>query len=416
MELRRVVVTGIGIVSPLGNTAPQTWEALLQGRSGAGPITSFDAEGWPVRIAAEVKDFDPTNFIAPKDVKKMDQFVHYALAAAEEALGDAGLTIDESNRNEIGVYIGSGIGGLPVIEQQYEKMAGSDSPWKKFSPFFIPSLIVNMASGQVSIKFGARGPNSATCTACSTGCHAIGDSFKIIQRGDARAMICGGTESVVTPLAVGGFAASRALSRRNDEPERASRPFDAERDGFVIGEGAGILLLEDLESATKRGAKIYAEVAGYGMSGDAFHMTAPSEDGDGPMRVMANAVRDAGIAPEQVDYINAHGTSTPPGDRIEVLAVKKAFGEHAYKLAISSTKSMTGHLLGAAGGVEAAITALSVSEQKAPPTINYEVPDPECDLDFIPGKSREMEINYALSNSFGFGGTNAALLFKRFEQ
>ena len=369
-----------------------------------------------MQIAAEVKDFDPTNFIEVKDVKKMDRFVHYALAASEEAVGDAGLVIDEGNRNEIGVYIGSGIGGLPVIERQHEKMAGSDSPWRKFSPFFIPSLIVNMASGQVSIRFDARGPNSATCTACSTGCHAIGDSFKIIQRGDAQAMICGGAESVVTPLAVGGFAASRALSRRNDEPERASRPFDGDRDGFVIGEGAGILVLEDLENASKRGARIYAEVVGYGMSGDAFHMTAPSEDGDGPMRVMLNAIRDAGIEPEQVEYINAHGTSTPPGDRVEVLAVKKAFGEHAYKVAISSTKSMLGHLLGAAGGVEAAVTAMTVREQTAHPTINYEVQDPECDLDFVPGKRREMEINYALSNSFGFGGTNAALIFKRFEQ
>lgn len=414
MQARRVVVTGIGLVTPVGNTAHETWDALLQGRSGVTRITRFDVEGWPVQIAGEVKDFDPLQYIPQKELRRMDRFIYFAIAAALQAVEDSGLVIDESNRNEVGVYIGSGIGGLPVIERQKHKMEASEKPWKKFSPFFIPSLIVNMASGLVSIRFNARGPNSATCTACSTSCHAIGDSFKIIQRGDADAMICGGTEAVVTPLAVGGFAAARALSSRNDEPERASRPFDAQRDGFVIGEGSGIIMLEELESALKRGAKIYAEIVGYGMSGDAFHMTAPSADGDGPRRVMLNTIKDAGIEPRQVDYINAHGTSTPPGDRVEVLAIRQAFGEHADKVAVSSTKSMTGHLLGAAGGVELAVMALSIAEQKIHPTINYEFPDPECDLDFVPNKAREAKIEYALSNSFGFGGTNAAVLMKRF--
>ncbi len=414
MQARRVVVTGIGLVTPVGNTTQETWDALLQGRSGVTRITRFDVEGWPVQIAGEVKDFDPLQYIPQKELRRMDRFIYFAIAAALQAVEDSGLVIDESNRNEVGVYIGSGIGGLPVIERQKHKMEASEKPWKKFSPFFIPSLIVNMASGLVSIRFNARGPNSATCTACSTSCHAIGDSFKIIQRGDADAMICGGTEAVVTPLAVGGFAAARAISTRNDEPERASRPFDAQRDGFVIGEGSGIIMLEELESALKRGAKIYAEIVGYGMSGDAFHMTAPSADGDGPRRVMLNTIKDAGIEPRQVDYINAHGTSTPPGDRVEVLAIRQAFGEHADKVVVSSTKSMTGHLLGAAGGVELAVMALSIAEQKIHPTINYEFPDPECDLDFVPNKAREAKIEYALSNSFGFGGTNAAVMMKRF--
>ena len=329
MQARRVVVTGIGLVTPVGNTAHETWDALLQGRSGVTRITLFDVEGWPVQIAGEVKDFDPLQYIPQKELRRMDRFIYFAIAAALQAVEDSGLVIDEGNRNEVGVYIGSGIGGLPVIERQKYKMEASEKPWKKFSPFFIPSLIVNMASGLVSIRFNARGPNSATCTACSTSCHAIGDSFKIIQRGDADAMICGGTEAVVTPLAVGGFAAARALSSRNDEPERASRPFDAQRDGFVIGEGSGIIMLEELESALKRGAKIYAEIVGYGMSGDAFHMTAPSADGDGPRRVMLNTIKDAGIEPRQVDYINAHGTSTPPGDRVEVLAIRQAFARQS---------------------------------------------------------------------------------------
>lgn len=415
MEHRRVVITGIGLVTPVGNTTEETWEALVHGRSGVGAITSFDADGWPVRIAAEVKNFDPTQFLSPKEVRRMDRFIHFAIAAADQALTDSGLAVTPENRNNIGVIIGSGIGGLPVIERQHKAMDSGPNIWKKFSPFFIPSLIVNMASGQVSIRHGLRGPNSATCTACSTGCHAIGDSFKIIQRGDADAMISGGTESVITPLAVGGFTAARALSTRNDEPEKASRPFDAQRDGFVIGEGSGILVLEELGNALKRGAKIYAEVAGYGMSGDAFHITAPSEDGDGPRRVMLNAIRDAGISPEQIDYINAHGTSTPAGDRIEVMAIKQAFGDHAKKLAVSSTKSEIGHLLGAAGGVETAVSALTVARRIAHPTINYEFPDPQCDLDFVPNKAREMRINYALTNSFGFGGTNAAIVLKRFD-
>lgn len=415
MKPRRVVVTGIGLVTPVGNSAAETWDNLLAGKSGIGEITRFDTEGWPVKIAGEVKDFDPHVYIEHKDLKKMDRFIHFAIAAAEMAKADSGLEVTESNATRVGVFIGTGIGGLPIIEEQHEKLITNANGWKKISPFFIPSLIVNMASGQVSIRFGAKGPNSAVSTACSTGCHAIGDSFKIIQRGDADVMICGGTEGVITPMAVAGFAAARALSTRNDEPQRASRPFDKERDGFVMGEGSGILILEELESALKRGAKIYAEVAGYGMSADAWHITAPSEDGDGPSRVMLNAIRDGGIAPEQVDYVNTHGTATPTGDIAETKAMKRAFGDHAYKLAINSTKSLIGHLLGAAGGVECAVTALSVHAQKVHPTINQEVPDPDCDLDVVPNKSRSMEIQYALSNSFGFGGTNAALLFKRFE-
>lgn len=408
------MVTGIGLVTPVGNTTEESWNALLEGKSGVDLITRFDTSGWPVRIAAEVKDFDPLLYIEKKDVRKMDIFIQYAIGAADQAIKDAGLEINEDNSERVGVFIGSGIGGLPIIERQHAIMYTRPNGWKKISPFFIPSLIANMASGQVSIRWGARGPNSAVSTACSTGCHAIGDSFKIIQRGDADVMIAGGSESVITPLAVGGFAAARALSTRNDEPERASRPWDAERDGFVIGEGSGLLVLEELEHALNRGARIYAELVGYGMSADAFHVTAPSDDGDGPMRVMINAIKDAGIKPEQVDYINAHGTSTPVGDRIEVIAVKKAFGDHANKLAMNSTKSLIGHLLGAAGGVESAVTVFSIYEQKVHPTLNYEVPDPECDLDFVPNKAREMKIEYALTNSFGFGGTNGALLFKRF--
>lgn len=414
MNSRRVVVTGIGLVTPVGNTTEESWNALLEGKSGAGLITRFDTAGWPVRIAAEVKGFDPLQFVEKKDVRKMDIFIQYAIGAADQAIKDAGLNIKEDNSERVGVFIGSGIGGLPIIERQHAIMYTQPNGWRKISPFFIPSLIANMASGQVSIRYGARGPNSAVSTACSTGCHAIGDSFKIIQRGDADVMIAGGSESVITPLAVGGFAAARALSTRNDEPERASRPWDAERDGFVIGEGSGILVLEELEHAINRGARIYAELVGYGMSADAFHVTAPSDDGDGPMRVMLNAIKDAGIKPEQIDYINAHGTSTPVGDRVEVIAVKNAFGDHAYKIAMNSTKSLIGHLLGAAGGVESAVTVFSIYEQRVHPTLNYEVPDPECDLDFVPNKAREMKIEYALTNSFGFGGTNGALVFKRF--
>lgn len=409
---RRVVVTGIGIVSPLGNTSEDTWAGLLAGRSGVDYITKFDTSQHTVKFAAETKGFDPAKFIEKKELKKMDNFIYYAVAGAKEALDDSRLQITAENAEEIGVYIGSGIGGFGVFEREHTKMMeGGPS---RISPFFIPASIVNLASGHVSIMSGAKGPNSATATACSTGAHAIGDSFKIIQRGDALAMICGGSEGAITPMSVGGFAAMRALSTRNDDPVRASRPFDKDRDGFVIGEGAGILLLEELEYAKARGAKIYAEIVGYGMTSDAFHMTAPNIDG--PRRVMLKTIKDAGIEPTSVDYINVHGTSTPLGDKNETDAIKAAFGEHAYKLAISSTKSMTGHLLGGAGGLEAGITALSVYHQIIPPTINYETPDPDCDLDCVPNVARPTKLEYALSNSFGFGGTNAALLFKRYSE
>jgi 3-oxoacyl-[acyl-carrier-protein] synthase II len=410
---RRVVVTGIGTVSPLGNTTEETWAGLLAGRSGVGDITRFDTSGHTVRFAAETKGFEPTKFVEKKELKKMDYFIFYAIAASLEALADSGYDVTEDNAEEIGIYIGSGIGGFSVFEREHTKMLEGGPG--RISPFFIPASIVNLASGYVSIYTGAKGPNSATATACSSGAHAIGDSFKIIQRGDAVAMICGGTEGAITPMSVGGFAAMRALSTRNDDPSRASRPFDKQRDGFVIGEGAGILILEELDHALQRGAKIYAEVVGYGMTGDAFHITSPSEDGDGPMRVMLKAIKDAGVDPNVVDYINVHATSTPVGDKIETIAIKRAFGDHAYKLAVSATKSMTGHLLGGAGGLEAAVTALTVRHQIIPPTINYETPDPECDLDFVPNRARSARVVYALSNSFGFGGTNAALLLKRYE-
>ncbi len=407
---RRVVVTGIGMVSPLGNTTEETWAGLLAGRSGVDYITKFDTSQHTVKFAAETKGFDPAKFIEKKELKKMDSFIYYAVAGAKEALDDSGLQINADIAEEVGVFIGSGIGGFGVFEREHTKMMeGGPS---RISPFFIPASIVNLASGHVSIMTGAKGPNSATATACSTGAHAIGDSFKIIQRGDALAMICGGSEGAITPMSVGGFAAMRALSTRNDDPARASRPFDKGRDGFVIGEGAGILLLEELEYAKARGAKIYAEIVGYGMTSDAFHMTAPNIDG--PRRVMLKTIKDAGIEPDQVGYINVHGTSTPLGDKNETDAIKAAFGEHAYKLAISSTKSMTGHLLGGAGGLEAGITALAVYHQIIPPTINYETPDPDCDLDCVPNVARPAKLEHALSNSFGFGGTNAALLFKRF--
>lgn len=410
---RRVVITGIGLLSPLGIGTRDNWDALLAGKSGIGPITRFDAGGYPARIAGEIKGFDPALYSPPKEVKKSDIFIHYALAATKFAVEDAGLTIDASNAERVGVYIGSGIGGLPSIERQHAELLEKGP--RRISPFFIPGLIVNLASGQVSIRYGAKGPNLANSTACSTGTHAIGDSARMIARGDADAMICGGAEGVITPLAVGGFSAMRALSTRNDEAEKASRPFDAERDGFVIGEGAGIVVLEELEAARRRGASVYAEVAGYGVSADAFHISAPSDDGDGPIRVMRNALADAGVAPDVVSYINAHGTSTPLGDRIETMAIKQVFGDHARKLAISSTKSMTGHLLGAAGGLETGITALAVHHGVIPPTTNYEVPDPECDLDYVPNEARETKVAYALNNSFGFGGTNASILLKRFE-
>jgi len=411
---RRVVVTGIGIVSPLGIGTRETWNALMEGKSGISQITRFDTKEYTTRIAGEVKGFDPATWIPKKDIKKMDLFIHYAIAASEFAMQDSGYKMDKTNATRAGVYIGSGIGGFGVIEATHTALMEGGP--RKISPFFIPASIVNLASGWVSIRTGAKGPNSATCTACTTGAHAIGDSFKIIQRGDADLMIAGGSEGCITPLGIGGFCAMRALSTRNEEPERASRPFDKERDGFVMGEGSGILVLESLESAINRGARIYCEIVGYGMTSDAFHITAPSEDGDGAIRVMEVTMRDGGIRPEQVDYINAHGTSTPFNDRAESMAIKKVFGEHAYKLAISSTKSMTGHLLGADGGLEAAIVGLAIHHEIAPPTINLDNPDEGCDLDYVPHRSRKMRINYALSNSFGFGGTNGALLFKRYEK
>jgi 3-oxoacyl-[acyl-carrier-protein] synthase II len=409
---RRVVITGVGMVSPLGIDTMENWKSLLEGRNGIGTITRFDTKDYPTTIAGEVKNFDPANYIPKKDIKKMDLFIHYAIAASDFALQDSGLKVDSSNAPRIGVYIGSGIGGFGVIEATHKALLEGGP--RKISPFFIPASIVNLASGWVSIRTGAKGPNSATCTACTTSAHSIGDSFKIIARGDADVMIAGGSEGCITPLGIGGFCAMRALSTRNDEPEKASRPFDRDRDGFVMGEGAGILILESLEYAVKRNSKIYAEIVGYGMSGDAYHITAPSEDGDGAIRVMQLAIQDAGITPREVQYINAHGTSTPFNDKAETQAIKKVFREHAKKLAVSSTKSMTGHLLGAAGGLESAITALAIHHQIAPPTINLDNPDPECDLDYVPHKSRAMEIQYALSNSFGFGGTNGALVFKRF--
>jgi 3-oxoacyl-[acyl-carrier-protein] synthase II len=410
---RRVVVTGIGLVSALGIGTSETWTALLAGQSGVIRITKFDVTGYATQIAAEVKGFDPLAFIEKKDIKKMDLFIQYAIAAAQFAMDDSGLEITPENATSIGVYIGSGIGGFITIEREHEALLNGGP--RRVSPFFIPSAIINLASGQVSIRFGAKGPNSATCTACSASAHAIGDAYEIIKRCDADAMIAGGSEAAICAMSVGGFGQLRALSTRNDEPARASRPFDKDRDGFIIGEGAGVLILEELEQARRRGARIYAEIVGYGMSSDAYHMTAPSEDGDGARRVMAMAIRKAGIAPSDVDYINAHGTSTPYNDRLETLAIHNCFGEHAENLAISSTKSMTGHLLGGAGGLEAGITALAVHHQIVPPTINLDDSDPECDLDYVPHQSRKMPIRYALSNSFGFGGTNAALLFKRYE-
>ena len=410
---RRVVITGIGLVSSLGIGTAATWQALLAGTSGVTRVTKFDITAYAAQIAAEVKGFDPLNFVEKKDVKKMDVFIQYALAASQFAMDDSGLRITPENAPDIGVFIGSGIGGFQTIEREHSALLAGGP--RKISPFFIPSAIINLASGQVSIRFGAKGPNLASCTACSASAHAIGDSFEIIKRGDADVMITGGSEAAITPMSLGGFAALRALSTRNDEPHKASRPFDKDRDGFVIGEGAGTLILEELGHATRRGARIYAEIVGYGMSGDAYHITAPSENGEGGVRVMRMAVKKAGIQPDQVDYINAHGTSTPYNDKLETLAIKTLFGDHARKLAISSTKSMTGHLLGGAGGLEAGISALAVYHQIVPPTINLDQPDPECDLDYVPCTSRPMAITYALSNSFGFGGTNAALLFKKFE-
>ena len=411
---RRVVVTGVGLVTPLGIGTEATWEAIRAGKSGIGPITQFDATAFSCRIAGEVKGFEPSNYIEKKEIKKMGRFIQFAIAAADFALKGSGLKVTPEIAEMVGVYIGSGIGGFEVIEREHQTLL-EHGP-RRISPFFIPATIINLASGYVSIKSGAKGPNSATATACTTSAHSIGDSYRMIQRGDADAMICGGTEAAVTPMGIGGFAAMRALSTRNDEPERASRPWDKERDGFVVGEGAGILVLEELEMARARGANILAEVVGYGMSADAFHVTAPPDDGDGAFRVMRNAMRDAKIEPHQVDYINAHGTSTEVGDRAETMAIKRAFGEHAYKVAVSSTKSMTGHLLGGAGGLEAGISVMAIRDQIAPPTTNHENPDVGCDLDYVPLHARPMKIDYVLSNSFGFGGTNGCLIFKRYSE
>ena len=411
---RRVVITGIGLVSPVGIGTSENWKALCKGSSGVGKITKFDATGYPAQIAGEVKGFDPLAFIEKKEVKKMDVFIQYAIAASQFAMDDSSLSIDSSNAARVGVFIASGIGGFTTIEREHKALLKGGP--RKLSPFFIPAAIINLAAGQVSIRFGAKGPNSATCTACTASAHAIGDAYEIIRRDDADAMIAGGSEAAVCAMGVGGFAAMRALSTRNDEPEKASRPFERDRDGFVLGEGSGVLVLEELEHARRRGAKIYAELIGYGMSADAHHITAPAEDGDGAVRVMGLAIERGGIRPDEIDYINAHGTATPYNDKLETLAIKKKFGSHARKISISSTKSMTGHLLGAAGGVEAGITALAVHRQIIPPTINLDNADPECDLDYVPYKSRVATIRHALSNSFGFGGTNGALLFKRYEE
>jgi len=409
---RRVVLTGVGLVSALGLDTESTWSGLLKGKSGVGPITRFDASDFSSRIAAEVKDLDPLDYVDTKNARKMDLFILYAIVASDVAVKNAGLSVTKENAERIGVYIGSGIGGFGTIEAQHTNYLNKGP--RKISPFFIPATISNLATGQVSIRLGTTGPNSATCTACSAGCHAIGDSFKIIERGAADVMIAGGSEAAITPMGVGGFAAMRALSTRNDEPERASRPFDRDRDGFVIGEGSGIVVLEELEHARRRDAPILAEIVGYGMSGDAHHITAPPEDGSGAVRVMRATLEDAGVDPSEVDYINAHGTSTPPNDRIETRAIKTVFSDHAYKVPISSTKSMTGHLLGAAGGLEAGVSALVLQHQIIPPTINLENPDPDCDLDYVPGTARKAEIRYVLSSSFGFGGTNACILLKRY--
>lgn len=408
---RRVVVTGIGLICAVGNHTEEVWGNLLSGKSGVGRITQFDASNFACQIAAEVKNFDPLQYVEKKELKKMGRFIHLALAAADQAVSMAGLEVTDELAPRVGVHIGSGIGGFDVIEREHKNLLNGGP--RRISPFFIPAAIVNLAAGHVSIRYKAKGPNEATCTACTSSAHSVGDAAKIIARCDADVMIAGGTEAAITEMGVGGFAAMRALSTRNDAPEKASRPWDSERDGFVIGEGSGILVLEELEFARRRGAKILAEVVGYGMSGDAYHITQPAENGDGAYRVMLNALHDAKIQPEQVGYINAHGTSTDIGDKLEAIAVKRAFGDHAYKLAVSSTKSMTGHLLGGAGGLEAGITVLALRDQVLPPTINLDHPDPECDLDFIPHQSRKASVEYAMSNSFGFGGTNGALLFRR---
>jgi len=408
---RRVVVTGVGLICAVGNNSTEVWTNLLAGKSGVARITQFDASQFACQIAAEVKNFDPLNFIDKKELKKMGRFIHLAPAASDEAVRMSGLQITPELGPRVGVHIGSGIGGFDVIEREHSNLLNGGP--RKISPFFIPAAIVNLAAGHVSIRYGAKGPNEATCTACTSSAHSVGDAFKIIARCDADVMIAGGTEAAITPMGVGGFAAMRALSTRNDAPEKASRPWDSERDGFVIGEGAGVLILEELEFARRRGAEILAEVIGYGMSADAYHITQPAAEGDGACRVMTNTLCDAKITPDKVGYINAHGTSTDLGDKLETIAIKRAFGDHAYKLAISSTKSMTGHLLGGAGGLEAGVTVLALRDQVIPPTINLENPDPGCDLDYVPNQARQTKMDYAMSNSFGFGGTNGALLFRR---
>ena len=413
MNKRRVVITGIGMISPLGIGNEATWQGLLEGRSGIGAITKFDAKDYACRIAGEVKGFEPANWIEKKEIKKSDTFIHYAIAASQIAHDDAKLDLSKEDPDRAGVIIASGIGGLPLIADMHSTLLERGP--SRISPFFIPGLIVNLAAGQVSIRFGLKGPSSAPATACAAGAHAIGDAMKIIQRDDADIMFAGGAEAVITELAIGGFAAMRAMSTRNDDPTHASRPWDLNRDGFVVGEGSGIVILEERERAIARGAHIYCELAGYGMSSDAYHISAPAEDGDGMIRAMKRAVKDAGLQPTDIDYINAHGTSTPVGDRTETLAVKTLMGDHAYKLAISSTKSMTGHLLGAAGGIEAAITAMTMKTGMLAPTANYETPDPDCDLDYVPNVARQANVRHALSNSFGFGGTNATLVFSRHE-
>lgn len=409
--MRRVVVTGLGVVSPLGCGIEKNWVALSNGQSGIGPITRFDATDFPVRFAGEVRDFDAEEFIDKKEVRKMDLFIQYALVAADMAVADSGLVVDAENAERVGVVVGSGMGGLPAIERYHEALMGGG--YRKISPFFIPMSIINLAAGQISIRHGAKGPNLAPVSACATGTHAIGDAFRIIQRGDADVVISGGTESTICPLGIGGFAVMKALSTRNDDPQAASRPFDKQRDGFVMGEGAGILVLEEYEQARRRGARIYGEVAGYGLTGDAYHLTAPAPEGEGAARCMKMALQTAGVNPEEVDYINAHGTSTPFNDMYETMAIKSVFGAHAGKLMVSSTKSMTGHLLGAAGGVEAAFTLLAMNRGLVPPTINYMEPDPDCDLDYVPNQARPAEIRIALSNSLGFGGTNATILLRK---
>lgn len=411
---RRVVVTGVGLICGVGNTSPEVWANLLAGKSGVARITHFDASQFSTQIAAEVKNFDPLQFVDKKELKKMGRFIYLALAAADEAMRMSGLQVTPELSLRLGVHIGSGIGGFDVIEREHSNLLNGGP--RRISPFFIPAAIVNLAAGHVSIRYNAKGPNEATCTACTSSAHSIGDAFKIIARCDADVMIAGGAEAAITPMGVGGFGAMRALSTRNDEPEKASRPWDSGRDGFIIGEGAGVLILEELEFARRRGARILAEIVGYGMSGDAFHITQPAENGDGAYRVMLNTLADAKVRPEQVGYINAHGTSTDIGDKLETVAIKRAFGEHARKVAISSTKSMTGHLLGGAGGLEAGITVLALRDQKIPPTINLENPDPDCDLDYVPNHARDAHMEFAMSNSFGFGGTNGALLFRRWNE